>query len=72
MSKIKGLFHINILEGFMTKQKYTHKGNRMLTGSSTLTVRAACICSGSFRKGTAQNMRALGKEGDLQQTLKKL
>lgn len=48
---MKVLVHINILEDFITKRKYTHKGNRMLIGSSTLTVRAAFPCSGFFRRG---------------------
>lgn len=33
---MKGLVHINILEDFITKQKYSHIGNRMLIGSSML------------------------------------
>lgn len=48
---MKGLLHINILEDFTTKQKYTHKGNRMLIGSSMLAVHAAFLCSGSFHRG---------------------
>lgn len=48
---MKGLLHINILEDFTTKQKYTHKGNRMLIGSSMLAVHAAFLYSGSFHRG---------------------
>lgn len=47
---MKGLLHINILEDFTTKQKYTHKGNRTLIGSSMLAVHAAFLCSESWMK----------------------